>query len=322
MDRSERFRKILDLLRNRRLVSARLVRDTLEISPATFKRDLEYLRSRFDIPIEWDRERNGYSISADAVARGKAELPGMWFSAEEAYALLTMHQLLSKLEPGLLQDEIAPLKERLEKLIALKPGKSGEVMKRIRILSMGQRTVPATAFSALARALLERRQVHVSHYSRERNDVTERDLSPQRLTHYRDNWYLDAWCHLRKDLRVFSVDTLSKVQPLEARAREVPAADLDRELASSYGIFSGTPTEVAKLRFSEARSRWVSRERWHPQQKAGWEGARYVLEIPYRDDRELLMDVLRHGADVEVVAPAALRRRHKEALQQAAAQYA
>jgi predicted DNA-binding transcriptional regulator YafY len=70
------------------------------------------------------------------------------------------------------------------------------------------------------------------------------------------------------------------------------------------------------------RSRWVSRERWHPQQQGRWDGqGRYVLEVPYSDDRELIMDILRHGVDVEVQGPPELRERVREALQQAQRQY-
>jgi predicted DNA-binding transcriptional regulator YafY len=69
------------------------------------------------------------------------------------------------------------------------------------------------------------------------------------------------------------------------------------------------------LRFTPERARWVASEEWHPRQKARFEpGGAYVLEVPYGDDRELLMDILKYGPDVEVLAPPALRERVAEAL--------
>ena len=323
MDRSERFYKMLGLIRRKGRVTRGEFLDELEVSPATFKRDLEYLRSRLNVPIDWDRELQAYQIDPESLAKGLSELPGLWFSAEEAHALLTMYQLLSQLEPGLLESQIAPLRERLEKLIDQRQSaSSGDVLKRVKVIAMGARGVPAKYFSVMARALLERKQLRISYYSRERDESGERTLSPQRLTHYRDNWYLDAWCHDRKGLRSFAVDAVRDAHILETAAREVPDKDLDRELASSYGIFAGVPTQVAKLKFSAERARWVSRESWHPDQKSSRDGqGRYLLDIPYHDDRELLMDILRHGGEVEVLGPAALRKRHRQQLEQALAQY-
>jgi predicted DNA-binding transcriptional regulator YafY len=102
----------------------------------------------------------------------------------------------------------------------------------------------------------------------------------------------------------------------------VPTAQLDAVLAAGYGIFSGSDVEWAKLRFSPQRARWVAAEQWHPQQRTRWEddGA-YVLELPYSDSRELIMDILKHGADVEVLAPETLRRQVSEALGAALQRY-
>lgn len=63
-------------------------------------------------------------------------------------------------------------------------------------------------------------------------------------------------------------------------------------------------------------------ENWHPNQRSSTEAdGSYVLEIPYSDERELMGDLLRFGADVEVLAPPDLRSRIKRALHEAAANY-
>ena len=145
---------------------------------------------------------------------------------------------------------------------------------------------------------------------------------PQRLAHYRDNWYLDAWCHDKKGLRIFAVECIRAVEPLAKAAKTVPESTLNRELASAYGIFAGLPHATAVLRFTAKRARWVAEEIWHPEQQSRrLEDGCYELRLPYSDDRELLMDILKYGADVEVVAPVELREAVRNLLETAANQY-
>ena len=135
-----------------------------------------------------------------------------------------------------------------------------------------------------------------------------RQVSPQRLVHYRDNWYLDAWCHWRNGLRSFSVDAVVRVQVQDTPAIDVPDAELDDVLGAGYGIFSGRHVQWAILRFSADRARWVSAERWHPDQIGRWNSqGQWLLNVPYADPRELVMDILRHVPEVDVIGPDELR---------------
>jgi predicted DNA-binding transcriptional regulator YafY len=322
MDRTERFYRIDQLLNEHRVVPIEAFLAELGISRATFKRDLEYLRDRLNAPIEWDRDIGGYRFGkADALAP-KYELPGLWFNASEIHALLTMQQLLANLQPGLLGPHIQPLQSRLNQLLESGDHSAEEVQQRIKILHAAARQVAPENFELVSHALLKRRRLQILHYSRGNDQQTERVISPQRLVYYRDNWYLDAWCHLRKGLRSFSVDTIRKAVILEKTAKAVPNQQLNQALGSSYGIFSGKALHHAVLRFTPERARWVAQEQWHPKQKGRHEnGGAYVLEIPYSDDRELVMDILKFGPDVEVMAPGSLRERVKTLLETARARY-
>ena len=323
MDRLERFYKIQQLLEARRVVKVTEFLDELSISLATFKRDLEYMRDRFHAPIEWDRDARGYRFVAPPGAVGpKFELPGLWFNASEIRALLTMQQLLTNVQPGLLGPHVQPLLARLRSLLDVGDHPPEEVERRIRILHLGTRGLNLPYFEVVASAVLKRQRLHIRYRGRSRDDVTERDVSPQRLVHYRENWYLDAWCHLRDDLRSFAVDAILAATLLDTRAKNVAEKDLDEVLASGYGIFSGRATLWAKLQFTAERARWVAAEQWHPQQRStvAADGC-YVLEVPFSDPRELIMDVMRHGRQVEVLAPETLRRAVADELTAASRRY-
>jgi predicted DNA-binding transcriptional regulator YafY len=163
--------------------------------------------------------------------------------------------------------------------------------------------------------------VRLTHYHRARNEETAREVSPQRLVHYRDNWYLDAWDHGKQTLRTFAVDSIRHATLLDSKAHNVPDKTLDTELGNGYGIFAGRKTQTAVLRFTPERARWIASEQWHPKQKGYNKNGAYILEVPYSDDRELIMDILKYGPDVEVIAPASLRRATTEKLRLAAQQY-
>src|SRR5260221_10488247 len=118
MDRTERFYKIDHLIRERGIVPVKDFLRELEVSLATFKRDIEYMRSRHHAPIEWDRDAGGYRfVKADSAAP-VYELPGLWFSPRAAQALLTMQHLLESLEPSVLGAHVKPLQARLSALLS------------------------------------------------------------------------------------------------------------------------------------------------------------------------------------------------------------
>jgi predicted DNA-binding transcriptional regulator YafY len=307
MDRTERFQRIIRKLHDKRLVTRAEIQDELEVSLATFKRDLEYLRDRLEAPIVWDAEQGGYRFEQTAGAPRYA-LPGLWFNADEIHALLAMHALIAGIGEHVLDSAVAPVLGRVEKLLEGGPHSADEVKRRIRVISPGHRALEHDFFGQVSQAVLQRQRLHIRYYARGAGETSERDVSPQRLVHYRENWYLDAWCHLRKGIRSFAVEEIQAVKVLAEPAKEVPDAELDRALGSSYGIFSGEATQTAKLRFTPERARWVKREIWHPAQKASFDKqGRYILELPYSDDRELVMDILRHVPEVEVLAPKSLQ---------------
>lgn len=321
MDRLERFYKIDQLLKDRKVVSFADFKKELGMSPASVKRDIQYMRTRFNAPIDYDREVLGYRFGIPG-AGPRYELPGLWFNGAEVHSLLTALQLLTGLQPGLLDRQVSPLTERLRAILGSGDHSWQEIEKRIRIFQPGRRASTAAHFGIVSAALLKRLRLRIKHYNRNLDKETEREVSPQRLVHYRDNWYLDAYCHMREEMRSFAVDAVREARLLDARSKDVPKADLDKHLGSGYGIFAGAKVEWAKLKFSAQAARWVSAQEWHPEQRVKIEqDGCYLLEIPYSDDRELLMEVLKFGSDVEVVGPPALRRRTSEALIQAVGKY-
>lgn len=323
MDRTERFYKIDHMLQSRGRVKVTDFLEELGISLATFKRDLEYMRSRLNAPIVWDRDENAYRFEEGRGGKGpKYELPGLWFTPTEAQALLTLEHLVESLEPALLGAHVKPLKARLAALLSSGERSADEVRKRIRVIPFGARRHRPKHFELIASAVIGRQRLALGYYNRMKDEVTAREVSPQRLVHYRNNWYLDGWCHLRNDLRSFSLDAIRDVTVVAGKVKDVPDAELDETLAVSYGIFSGRKVQWATLRFSAERGRYVSLEEWHPKQKASFErDGRYLLEVPYSSEKELVMDILKFGPEVEVLAPESLRATVCRLAEQTAAKY-
>jgi predicted DNA-binding transcriptional regulator YafY len=326
MNQTERLYKIEQILHDRRTASFLELQEELEVSRATLKRDLQFLRDRLNAPIVYDREANGYHFDIPDRYAPKHQLPGLWFNASEIHALLMMQQLLEEVQPGLLGPHIAPLQTRLQSLLGSVGSGSNdapaEIARRVRILHVQKRRTELRHFELIASTLLKRRRLKIRHFNRGRNEESEREISPQRLVHYRDNWYLDAWCHLRKDLRSFAIDAIRSAEILDVPADEIAENDLNHVLAAGYGIFSGSQTEWAKLRFAPEQARWVMEEQWHPQQRSELQqDGSLVLELPYANPTELIMDILRHGSGVEVIGPESLRSAVRQELKAAAARY-
>ncbi|MBI2313184.1 MAG: WYL domain-containing protein [Betaproteobacteria bacterium] len=296
MDRFQRILLLHRLLASHRLpVSHRTIEQELECSRATATRIIEEMRDYLGAPIAYDRPANGYRYTHDAF-----ELPGLWFNASELYALITVQKLLTEAQPGFLDGMLGPLKTRIENILQSEHLGSGEVGRRVRILPMAGCSAGGEYFQTGAGALLQRKRIEILYHGRERDEETDRVVSPQRLVHYRDNWYLDAWCHSVERLRSFALERIRIARPLDDPAVEVADEELDAHFARGYGIFAGEPVATAVLRFTPERARWVAEETWHPAQNGRFlEDGRFELRIPYSDDPELIMDILKYGPGVD-----------------------
>jgi predicted DNA-binding transcriptional regulator YafY len=325
MDRTERFYRIERLLKSRGCVSFHTLREELDVSRATLRRDLQYLRDRLAAPIVYDHYDNGYRFEL-AAGKARQELPGLWFSESEIHALLTMHQLLAGLDDGgVLSRHLQPLVERLQAMLGADEGQAKELMRRVKVISTARRRVPSRHFELLGSALVQRKRVWLRYFKRSDRSISEREVSPQRLVNYRNTWYLDAWCHASEGLRRFALDAVKEARALDTKARHVAVKDLEAELDAGYGIFGGPGTKMkwATLHFTPEAAQWVAHEEWHAQQQARWlEDGRYELQVPYSDPTELAMDILRHGDSVQVVGDKALVASIEARLRNALRRYA
>ena len=291
----------------------------LECSRSTLFRTIGMLRDHLGAPIV-NAPGQGWSYDRDA---GRFELPGLWFRPDELEALLVMDELLSRVQPGLLKDLIAPLRSRFQAI--LDQGSRGGARfpaHRFRILRAHGRDVEARVFETAATAVVERRQLAFTYEARSTGDTARRAASPQRLVYYRDQWYLDCWDEDRQSLRTFALDRVTSTEVLDKPARDVSTEELSETFGPGYGLFSGPVRGRARLRFVAERARWVADERWHGQQETQrLPDGRHELTVPYSEVDELLGEILRYGPDVEVVEPPELVELVRERLERAVGQY-
>lgn len=314
MNKNDRLHHLATLLRTRRSATLAFLLEETGASRATLMRDISWLRDRLGLPIHWDSEIRCYRWRPEiGDVDAPQELAGLWFKPSEVLALLTLHHLIKDVQPGdLIHRKLEPLQQRLLSILQSEgvPDASEQLLRRVRIVGLGRRDVQPVSFEAVGLSLIQRRRVTFLYQARSSGSASERTVSPQRLIHYRSNWMLDAWCHERNELRSFSLDNISQPRIEDAPAIEVPEVELDQTLGNGYGIFSGKEVQWATLRFTPERARWVAAEQWHPAQKGEWDSeGHWLLRIPYSDNRELVMDILRHMPEVEVLAPVELRDR-------------
>ena len=173
-----------------------------------------------------------------------------------------MRRLLQDAGGGLLEEHLGTLNRRLEKLMKDQRLKLGEAATRLRFPAIAARP-PGKHFGAVCSATLQRKKLWIEYHARSTDERSERTLSPQRVVHYRETWYLDAWDDSRDALRSFSIDRILHATLLKEKALEVAEAELDEHYGSSYVVFGGKADKVAVLLFTPMRPRIQPIER-HP----------------------------------------------------------
>lgn len=162
MSQADRLARIARLLEDGRSVSSAHLMETLEVSRATVMRDIEFLRSRNFMPIEYQRETRDFRLTPTQGADGETlALPGVWLTPDESYALLTLFNLAEQLDPGLFNGFLSPLRPTLKRVLA----HAGHTMmgfdRKVRVqIPMGG-SLATRELAAIRDALLQDKPVHL-----------------------------------------------------------------------------------------------------------------------------------------------------------------
>jgi predicted DNA-binding transcriptional regulator YafY len=314
-DKLYQLHRIFSQAHGKRISKAELL-ERLEYSDSTLKRQINTLRDEYGAPLEYDAEKHGWYYQKGI----RFELPGLWFNEQELYSLLVLEQLLEKIDAGLVSEQLSIAKDRIKLLLSTKIDLDKNIDDKLRLVTVFQRDFNKTNFKEIAKATFEQRQLEIESINRQTQQHTVRIISPQRLVHYKDVWYLDCYCHLRESLRTLAIDAISRVKQCHKAAKIIDPTIIDEQVQHSYGIFSGQANKTAILHFQPPASFWIAKETWHPEQKRRWlDNDILELTIPFQKQEELLADILRYSDKVTVKSPESLRqsiRKHAEILLQ------
>jgi predicted DNA-binding transcriptional regulator YafY len=317
-DKLQRLHRIF--LSRKRPIKIRELADKLECTEKTVRRAIEELQLYFQAPLEYSEEHKGWHY----LPGHNFELPGLWLTPDELQSLILLLHILENFGNGLLNQELTVVEKTIHRLLEARGIKPAGLLQRVKAIPIAHKTIANDTFIKIGEALLQRQLLHI-HYIDRDNKPSQRTLSPQQLVYYRENWYLDAWCHLRQDLRIFSLPRINRIDLHtnngENRALDIPPEQLHQHFASSYGLFTGEPKHTATLRFLAPIAREIATQQWHPAQTYQWDNQDYILSIPYSDHRELVGDILRHMPNVIVEGPPELKSNLIQKLQQGLQQH-
>ena len=189
----DRLQQLNRLLKARKYpVPLSTLAEKMECSEKTVRRLIDDMQTYFDAPIEYDDAKNGWRYATET----QFELPGLWLTSEELQSLTLLLHVLENFGNGLLNQELSVVEKEIHKLLKTRGIDPDRFAQHIKVLPLGNRQVPGKIFQTIGEALLNQHRLTI-RYKSYTHQITTRTISPQTLVHYRENWSLDDWCHLR-----------------------------------------------------------------------------------------------------------------------------
>jgi predicted DNA-binding transcriptional regulator YafY len=277
--------------------NSRALAENFEISIATAKRDISYLRDRLLAPLAFNTKKNGYYYTEETFHLPFEESPRIGF-------LLAILNKLAN-EAGLAGlPEVQQLEQRLTAMISPEYGK---LVDSLHCQWLEVETIDHHIFAIIIEGIVKRRLLAIT-YRPIGGTPTARIVAPLQLINHQGRWYLFAFCNLRGTNRLFHI---ARIQSASVTRQPLPPGlHINRDhLTRSFGIFQGAPRYQAEILFSSTAADLVANQYWHKDQVIRQAEGGVVVQLPVSDDRELVMKILQYGAMARVLAPPELVQR-------------
>ena len=310
-----RIQEIFRAIKTQRRPNCTELAKTLEVSPKTVQRDIDYMRYQMSLPIEYDKERHGFYFTEEVT-----HFPAVHISESELVALLVARKAVEQYANTPFQK---PLADAFQKLTAGLDGQISfnwhEFEQTFDIRPIGVSKQNLAVFEVIAAALRENRELELQYRKLEATRPELRRVQPYSLVCVENQWYLRAWDLVRRDLRTFHLGRIIRAKKLPHHFKRQNGFDVNEAFLDSIGVFVGTQPEQIIVRFTGWAATVAAERIWHSSQAIRTRDDETVeIKLKVEVNPEFERWLWSWGDAVEIVSPVSLRDKIRAAHQRAA----
>jgi predicted DNA-binding transcriptional regulator YafY len=308
----ERMLRIHQAVQAGKFPNASTLARELEVSTKSIHRDIEFMRDRLELPIEYDGSRFGYHYTEEVSA-----FPTMQITEGELFALVVAEKALQQyrgtsFEKPLLS-AIKKMEQALPDTISLN---LADIEQTISFRTRAEQILDLEIFDALAKAAARRQQIEMAYRKPGQQEDETRLVDPYHLANINGEWYLFAYDHARKDLRTFVPARIQFVKPTGKTFERTQKFSLEKRLRDSFGVHSGEGEFDVVIRFNARSADYIREKKWHPSQTLReLRGGGAELKMKLSSLAEVQRWVLSWGGDANVLKPKELVESVRQAAQ-------
>lgn len=279
-----------------------------QISLKTVQRDIDFLKTQYDAPIEYDFTRKGFYYYREF------SLCPLKLSEGDFFMLAVTEKVLEQYKDSPIRERVMIFFEKIKILFNDEISIYSDELDTIMSFDIGPlRNVKKEYFDKLEKAIRERYIVEITYHSNYNNTDSLRKIDPLHLKNYKGDWYLIAYCHSRNDIRLFALSRIKSFKLKDIQFRPHTDFNIEDIMKTSFGIYINKKISNVKIKFSAFQSRWIKEKVWHPsQQIKGNKDGSIVLSLKVNNLEELKRWVLQYGKEAEVITPKVLRNDMKK----------
>jgi proteasome accessory factor B len=282
----------------------------MEVSTKSVYRDLDFMRDRLRVPLEWDGTRNGYHYSAEVKT-----FPPLQITEGEIVALVMAEKALQQyrgtsFEKPLLS-AIRKMEESLPDVISLS---LSDIEQSISFQTRAAPILNLEILDALAKATAGHQQLEITYRKPGQKNPEQRRVDPYHLANINGEWFLFAFDHLRKDVRTFVPSRMKALRQTGKTFKRPQRFSLEQRLRGSFGVHSGEGMHKVVLRFNEKVADYIREKKWHEsQQLKELKGGGVELRLRLTSLGEVERWVLSWAGNATVIRPEELADSVKQA---------
>lgn len=279
--------------------AATLARE-LEVSTKSIHRDLEFMRDRLALPLEYDSRHCGYRYSEEVGA-----FPTMQITEGELFALIVAEKALQQYRGTSFEKPLLSAIKKMEQSLPQTISFSlSDLDQTISFRTRAEPILDLAIFDALAKAAAGRQQIEIAYRKPGRKDPDRRIVDPYHLANINGEWYLFAFDHLRNDIRTFVPARIGSVTSTGQTFERSKQFSLDHRLRGSFGVYSGEGQYEVVVRFAARVADYIREKKWHEsQQLRELSGGGVELRLSLSSLGEVQRWVLSWGGDATAVKP-------------------